>query len=105
MRICIVCTLASEVLVAPTLQIDALTFVGFDYIDFMAYSLLLQHLPRGGVFFEAGATDGLYGSNTWFLGKLSSANSRSERTWRNRADNRQRESRVARRLAPPARGD
>eukprot|EP00966_Prymnesium_polylepis_P277015 6400003-Prymnesium_polylepis.1 len=65
--------LPRNVRVAPTLKIDNLTFVGFDYIDFMAYGLLLQHLPPGGVFFEAGATDGLYGSNTWFLGEPSAA--------------------------------
>jgi hypothetical protein len=51
----------------PTLSIGSMTFVGFDYLDFLAYALLLQHLPRDSVFVEAGAIDGLYGSNTWSL--------------------------------------
>ena len=46
-------------------------FVGIDYLDFLVYAMLLRHLPsssgRTPVFFEAGASDGLYGSNTWFL--------------------------------------
>ena len=51
----------------PTLSIGSMTFVGFDYLDFLAYALLLQHLPRDSVLVEAGAIDGLYGSNTWSL--------------------------------------
>ena len=57
---------------AKLLKIGRYDFLGGDYGDFMAFNLLWRSndsVTRNGVFVEAGAFDGLEGSNTWFFEK------------------------------------
>lgn len=60
---------AREEEASKLLQIGPFSFRGGDYGDFLAYNLLWRDTPRDypGVYAEAGAFDGLEGSNTWFF--------------------------------------
>jgi hypothetical protein len=64
---------SAEIKRKATLRVGPYAFLGFEYLDLIVYNLLLKHVPDRSTpptYFEAGAADGLFGSNTWFLESL-----------------------------------